>query len=244
MDESRPSTLLEIKSVTMTFAGVHALKGVSFSVADGEVHALMGENGAGKSTLMKIISGVYSAYGGTLELNGLPLKMNGPRDAQKHGIAIVHQELSLIPGLTVAENIYLGHEPRTSLGLIDRKAMVQATQALLDRFQLDLAPTRKASDLRVGEQQIIEVAKAVSRGARLLILDEPTSALSAAEIRHLFSVIATLKQEGVTIIYISHKLDEIFELADNITVLRDGEFVGTMPTSETNAAELIAMKPH
>ena len=233
--------MLEIQSISKSFSGVRVLKNVSFTVAQGEVHALMGENGAGKSTLMKILSGVYLDYEGALLLDGQPLSLHDPRDAQRHGIAIIHQELSLIPELSIAENIFLGKEPKTPLGLLDQGRMTQDTRALLERLQVDLPPGRLVRNLRVGEQQIVEVAKALAPGARLLILDEPTSALSGTEIEHLFSVIATLKTQGVTMIYISHKLEEIFALTDRITVLRDGEYVGTRITSETNPSELIRM---
>ena len=233
--------MLEIRSVSKSFSGVRVLKDVSFTITQGEVHALMGENGAGKSTLMKILSGVYPEYEGALLLDGQPLKLHGPRDAQQHGIAIIHQELSLIPELSVAENVFLGHEPKTPLGLLDGRRMTADTQALLQRLQVDLPPGRLVRDLRVGEQQIVEVAKALAPGARLLMLDEPTSALSESEIRHLFSVIATLKAQGVTMIYVSHKLEEIFALTDRITVLRDGEYVGTRNTRETDSAELIRL---
>lgn len=233
--------MLEIQSISKSFSAVRVLKNVTFTVQQGEVHALMGENGAGKSTLMKILCGVYPDYEGKLLLDGQTLHLHDPRDAQKHGIAIIHQELSLIPELSIAENIFLGKEPKTPLGLLDHGRMAQDTRALLERLQVQLSPTRLVRDLRVGEQQIVEVAKAIAPGARLLILDEPTSALSGTEIAHLFSVIATLKAQGVTMIYISHKLEEIFALTDRITVLRDGEYVGIRVTSETSSAELIRM---
>ena len=233
--------MLEIRSVSKSFSGVRVLKDVSFTITQGEVHALMGENGAGKSTLLKILSGVYSEYEGALLLDGQTLRLQSPRDAQGQGIAIIHQELSLIPGLSIAENVFLGHEPKTPLGLLDRKRMADETSTLLGRLQVDLPPQRLVRDLRIGEQQIVEVAKALAPGARVLMLDEPTSALSEAEIRHLFSVIAALKAQGVTLIYVSHKLEEVFALSDRITVLRDGEAVGTRNTAETDAPELIRM---
>jgi ribose transport system ATP-binding protein len=232
--------MLEIKSISKSFPGVQALSHVSFTVQKGEVHALVGENGAGKSTLMKILSGVYSDYGGEITLAGERLALHSPHDAQKHGIAIIHQELNLVPELTVAENIFLGRE-RTRLGGLDIKGMDAECRALLERFNLEIPPNRPIKWLRVGEQQLVEVAKALALDARLFILDEPTSALSEAEIERLFAVIAALKSEGVTIIYISHKLDEIFRIADTVTVLRDGEHIATMPINETNQAELIRM---
>ena len=233
--------MLEIQSVSKSFSGNRVLKNVSFAVKQREIHALMGENGAGKSTLMNILSGVYPDYEGALLLDGQKLNLQSPMDAQRHGIAIIHQELSLVPELSIAENIFLGHEPKTRWGLLDREKMTRETEALLARLQVDLLPGRLVRDLRVGEQQIVEVAKSLAPGARLLILDEPTSALSGAEIAHLFSVLAALKAQGVTMIYVSHKLEEIFALTDRITVLRDGEYIGTRDTSATGPADLIRM---
>jgi ribose transport system ATP-binding protein len=233
--------VLEISGVGKSFAGVRALHDVSFTVARGEVHALVGENGAGKSTLMKILSGAHTDYTGELLLDGQPLVLHNPRDAQRHGIAIIYQELNLIPELTVAENIYLGRERHNAAGLLDSAGMERAARALLDRLVLPISTKRQVKTLRVGEQQLVEVAKALSLDARLLILDEPTSALSEAEVRHLFDVIAALKAEGVTLIYISHRFDEIFEIADRVTVLRDGEYIGTVGAASTDQRTLIRM---
>ena len=233
--------MLEIRSVSKSFPGVQALRNVSFTVQTGEVHALVGENGAGKSTLMKILSGVYPDYDGEVFFEGSRLALRNPRDAQQHGIAIIHQELNLVSELTVAENIFLGSELHTPYGALDTARMQRETSALLDRFNLTIPPDRPVKWLRVGEQQLAEVAKALALRARLLILDEPTSALSEAEIEHLFAVIAGLKQQGVTMIYISHKLDEVFRIADRVTVLRDGEYIGTRLVAETQPYELIRM---
>jgi ribose transport system ATP-binding protein len=233
--------MLEIRAVSKSFPGVRALHAVSFTVEHGEVHALVGENGAGKSTLMKILSGAYTDFQGDLMLDGQPLVLGGPRDAQLRGIAIIYQELNLIPELTVAENIFLGREPRTATGLLDVARMDDEARGLLDRLNLAIPPNRPVKWLRVGEQQLVEVAKALSLDARLLILDEPTSALSQAEIERLFAVIAALKAHGVTMIYISHKFDEIFRIADRVTVLRDGELVGTLPIAEADQPTLIRM---
>jgi ribose transport system ATP-binding protein len=233
--------MLEIKGVSKSFPGVRALSNVSFSVRQGEVHALVGENGAGKSTLMKILSGVYADYEGEIILEGERLAMRSPRDAQKHGIAIIHQELNLVQELTVAENIFLGSEIRGRLGGLDIGAMERESRRLLQRFNLDIPPSRPVKWLRVGEQQLVEVAKALALNARLFILDEPTSALSETEIERLFAVVAALKSHGVTMIYISHKLDEIFRIANTVTVLRDGEHIGTCAIKETNQQELIRM---
>lgn len=233
--------MLSLRSVSKSFPGVQALNGVSFDIEAGEIHALVGENGAGKSTLMNILSGVHTDYEGEVVLDGEFLQLTGPRDAQRHGIAIIHQELNLIQELTVAENIYLGREPRQSLGLLSTRAMRQHSADLLARLELKIAPNRTVGSLRIGEQQLVEVAKALSLDAQILILDEPTSALSATEIEHLFAVIATLKQHGVTMIYISHKFDEVFALADRITVLRDGQHIATLPAKDTTEAETIRM---
>ena len=231
--------MLEIKAVSKRFPGVQALRNVSFTVQQGEVHALVGENGAGKSTLMKILSGVYTDYEGRLLLDRHDLTLQNPRDAQRHGIAIIHQELNLIPELTITENIFLGRELYTRLHTLDTRRMDREASRLLSQLNLNIAPSRSIRTLRVGEQQLVEVAKALSLNARLLILDEPTSALSETEIEHLFEVIAALKQQGVTMIYISHKLDEIYQIADRVTVLRDGEYIGTTPIDQISVPELI-----
>ncbi|MBA2278294.1 MAG: sugar ABC transporter ATP-binding protein, partial [Chloroflexia bacterium] len=233
--------MLEIKAVSKRFPGVRALDNVSFTVRDGEIHALVGENGAGKSTLMRILSGVYTDYDGEVRWEDRPLSLTSPRDAQDHGIAIIHQELNLIPELTIAENIFLGREPRTRWGTIDRQRMASQTRALLNRLNLHESPNRPIAALRIGERQLVEVAKALSLDARLLILDEPTSALSEAEITHLFAFMSGLKAHGVTMIYISHKFDEIFRIADQVTVLRDGAFVGSEAIGDVDQRKLIAM---
>jgi ribose transport system ATP-binding protein len=233
--------MLEIKSVSKSFPGVRALQDVSFDVQTGEVHAVIGENGAGKSTLMKILSGVYTDYEGEIFKDGKRLVLHSPHDAQQHGIAIIHQELNLIPELTIAENIFLGREMYTAFGMLDTRKMEAAAAVLLERLNILISPTRRVRGLRMGEQQLVEVAKALSLNASLLILDEPTSALSEIEIERLFKVIASLKETGVTMIYISHKLDEIFQISDRVTVLRDGAFIGTAFTSKTDQKELIRM---
>jgi ABC-type sugar transport system ATPase subunit len=233
--------MLEIKSVSKSFPGVQALQDVSFQVQTGEVHAVIGENGAGKSTLMKILSGVYTDYEGEVYMDGKRLALHSPHDAQQHGIATIHQELNLIPELTIAENIFLGREKYTPIGLLDYKKMEADAAVLLERLNLHVHPKRRVRGLRMGEQQLVEVAKALSLNASLLILDEPTSALSENEIERLFAVITSLKTVGVTMIYISHKLDEIFHISDQVTVLRDGQFIGTLQTNKTNQKELIRM---
>ena len=231
--------MLRFESVSKRFSGTQALSEISFEVERGEIHALVGENGAGKSTLMKILSGVHTDYDGAFYLDGERLQFSGTRSAQDAGISIIHQELQLVPELTVAENIFLGREPIRAFGMINTRAMVSSARQLLDQLGLRLNPNRKVGTLRVGEQQLTEVAKALSLNTQLLILDEPTSALSQTEIERLFEVIADLKARGVTMIYISHKFDEIFRLADRITVLRDGRYITTALRSETTESRII-----
>ncbi len=233
--------MLSLHAISKSFSGVHALRDVSFEIATGEIHAIIGENGAGKSTLMRVLSGVYADYDGELSLDGTLVSFSSPKDAQAHGIGIIHQELNLIRELGVAANIFLGREPRTRWGTVDSRTMANAAMTFLDALHLPVSPHRRVGDLRVGEQQMIEIAKALSLNAGILILDEPTSALSVAEIRALFDVIQGLKARGVTMIYISHKLEEVFELADRVTVLRDGRYIGTRETAATSGSELIQM---
>jgi len=233
--------VLEARHVTKTFPGVVALRDVSFAVLPGEVHALIGENGAGKTTLMKVFSGVHADYMGELLLDGRPARFDGPRQAQQAGIGIVHQELNLVRDLTVAENVFLGREPLTRWRTLDRRTMNAQTRALFERLEIEVAPDRRVGDLRVGEQQMVEIAKALSLQARVLILDEPTSALSDRETATLFSLLRRLKEQSVGIVYISHRMEEVFQVSDRITVLRDGEYVGTLPTPQATRDELIRM---
>ena len=228
-----------MKGITKRFPGVTALEDVSFTVHTGEVHCLVGENGAGKSTLMKIMSGVYSGYEGELFLRGEPVTLTDTRNAQDKGVAMIHQELNLIPGLSVFENIFLGREPKTRFGAVDRQRMRKEADALLSRLGLDIPSERLVSQLRVGQQQLVEIAKALSLDARVLIMDEPTSALSETEVRYLFGVIQTLRESGVAVIYISHRLDEIEKIADQVTVLRDGKVVGSFPLGELSRERMI-----
>ncbi|MCX8037539.1 MAG: sugar ABC transporter ATP-binding protein [Candidatus Sumerlaeia bacterium] len=233
--------ILEAREITKTFPGVVALRNVSFAVAAGEVHAVIGENGAGKSTLMKVLSGVYPDYAGELLLDGKAVRFGGPREAQQAGIGIVHQELNLVRDLTAAENVFLGREPITRWGLIDRRRMNREAAELFARLDIDVAPDQRVGQLPVGQQQMVEIAKALSLNARVLILDEPTSALSDRETATLFSLIRRLREQGVGIVYISHRMEEVFQISDRITVLRDGEWVGTVPTAEASRDELIRM---
>ncbi len=235
------TVVLKMQHITKRFPGVLALNDVSFDVRVGEVHCLVGENGAGKSTLMKIMSGVYTDFEGQMLLNGRPVAFHTPRDAQNSGIAMIHQELNLVPELTVYENIFLGREYRTSLGTLSRRAMRQAAGTLLSNLGLDINPNRPVKHLRVGQRQLVEIAKALSLNARIIIMDEPTSALSDAEVEYLFQVIRGLREHDVAVIYISHRLDEVFAIADRMTVLRDGAVVGSSPANAISRRQLISL---
>ncbi len=230
--------LITIDHITKRFPGVIALRDVSFDVRPGELHAIVGENGAGKSTLMKILSGVIPDYEGRLLLRGEPVHFSNTRDAEAAGIGIIHQELNLVDNLSAAANIFLGREKRTRLGLIDDRAMEAAALLLLGELECHISPRQLVRELRVGDQQLVEIAKALSLEADILIMDEPTSALTEAEVARLFRVIGRLRERGVTILYISHKMDEIFQLADRITVLRDGRHVRTLDRSATTPREI------
>jgi ribose transport system ATP-binding protein len=222
------------------FPGVQALKASGLEVLPGEVHVLLGENGAGKSTLMKILCGQYAADEGEVVFCGSPIKPTGPLDAERLGLVMIHQELNLVPGLTVAENIFLGHEP-TEGGLIADGRMSTEARDLLHRLRCEIDPDLPVSELSVAEQQLVEIARALQRRARLLVMDEPSAALSDAEIEALFAVIRDLVSDGVPVIYISHRMPEIFAIGDRVTVLRDGHTVGTRTVSETEVAELIQL---
>ena len=233
--------MLRMREISKSFAGVHALDGVSLVVHEGEVAAILGENGAGKSTLMNVLAGVFSSYGGQIELSGAPVTIHSPKQAASHGIAMIHQELNLVPDMSVADNILLGREPRTKRGTVDRKAMAARARELLAEVGLDVDPRRLIRQCRIAEQQLIEVAKALSTDVRLLVMDEPTSALADAEVQRLFSVIAGLTRRGVAVVYISHRLEELEQIADSVTVLRDGHYVGRRSMADTERAELISM---
>lgn len=235
------TALVSIQNLSKSFPGVRALDRVRFDLQAGEVHALMGENGAGKSTLMKILAGVYRKDSGEVLLDGQPVEINSPAHAQSLAIGIVHQELHLMRHLTAAQNIFLGREPRKAAGLLlDEDQLNRDAQALFDRLNLQLSPTTPIAELTVARQQMVEIAKALSHQSRVLIMDEPTAALNNAEIEELFRIIRQLKAQGVGIIYISHKMDEIQRIADRITVMRDGAYIATVPAA-TSMAEVIAM---
>lgn len=236
------STLLDIRNVTKDFPGTRALDSVSMEVREGEIHGLCGENGAGKSTLMKILSGThpYGTYEGQIFFGGEPVRFSGIRDSEAEGIRIIHQELALVKQMTVAENVFLGAET-TRYGIIDQMRLYGDTRELLSRSGLNVPGTALVGTLGVGQQQMVEIAKALRGHVRLLILDEPTSALNDAEVENLMQTLRELRHSGVTCIYISHKLRELFDIADRITVLRDGKCIGTKATADITEDEVIAM---
>jgi ABC-type sugar transport system ATPase subunit len=233
--------LLEASGITKSFPGVRALDGVNLTVRRGRLNALLGENGAGKSTLMNILSGVFPPDSGTVTLEGHPLSFKNPHEAQAAGISIIFQELNLVPEMSIAENIFIGREPLTKFGLVDYARMNADAAALLKELELDADPRTSISQLKVGAQQVVEIAKALSFKARVIIMDEPTSAITGHEIEVLFRQIRRLKQNGVGLIYITHKLDELTEIADDITVFRDGKLVGQREFRDVTRDEMIRM---
>src|SRR5829696_7510664 len=233
--------LLVMKDIRKSFLGVEVLHGVGLECEAGEVHAVIGENGAGKSTLMKVLAGVYSPDGGTVELDGIPVSFHHPVQAQAAGVAIIFQEFNLLPDRTVAENVFVNREP-TRRGLVDRGAMEQRTRELLEEVgEVSFGPRTLVRQLSTAQQQIVEIVKALSLDARLLVLDEPTAALAEHEAEILFGLLRRLRERGLGMLYISHRLREIFTISDRITVLKDGELVGTVATAETDANKLISM---
>ncbi|MBJ7539380.1 sugar ABC transporter ATP-binding protein [Marinomonas sp. C1424] len=230
-----------MRGIEKRFPGVYALKAVNFDLVGGEVHALMGENGAGKSTLMKILSGVYQRDAGSVQVSGQNVTFDGPKAAQNAGVGIIHQELSLMNDLTVAQNVFIGREPRSFLGVIDEGLLNQRARDIFQRMNFNLDPTTETGHLTVAKQQMVEITKALSYQSKILIMDEPTAALNDAEIAELFVIIRRLKAEGVGIIYISHKMDEIKKIADRVTVMRDGEYIDTVDAAQTPLADIISM---
>ncbi|MBP3633983.1 MAG: sugar ABC transporter ATP-binding protein [Oscillospiraceae bacterium] len=234
-------TILKMQGIQKYFPGVHALDDAQLEVRAGEVLALIGENGAGKSTLMKILTGIYAKDGGTVELFGESVEITSPRDAQEKGISIVHQELNLMQDLTVAENIFIGRESERGL-FLDKAEQNRKTEELLKSLHLDISPKTVVRRLTVAKQQMVEIAKALSyNNTKILIMDEPSTALTESEIEDLFTFIRQLKATGVGIIYISHRMNELFQITDRITVMRDGQYVGTVQTAETNMDEIVQM---
>lgn len=232
--------LLEITGISKRFSGVKALDNVTFKMKRGEVRALIGENGAGKSTLIKILSGIHTADSGTIYFDNGEVALKTPRDAQDLGIATVHQELNLVPSLTVSENVFMGRLPYQS-GIVDYKKLHADTEQVFKRLGVKIEPTAVVRTLGVAKRQFVEIAKALSQGAKLVIMDEPTSSLSVGEAENLFSVIKTLQASGITFIYVSHKLEELFEIADSVTVLRDGQYVETRDIEDCTMDNLVEL---
>jgi len=233
--------LLQMEHIKKEFPGVIALKDVSLELRAGEVHALLGENGAGKSTLIKVLGGIYIAESGSIRINGKPVTITNVHDAHHNGIAVIHQELVLVPHMTVAENIFLGREPVTGLNTVDYKKMNADVKEILDSFELNIIPDEEVSRLGIADQQMVEIIKALSINSRILVMDEPTSSLSEKDVGFLFDTIRKLKKSGVGIIYISHRMSELMQITDRISVIRDGEYIGTRDTASVTNDELISM---
>jgi len=229
-----------MKNIHKRFPGVYALKNVDYELRSGEVHALLGENGAGKSTLIKVLGGIYIADEGEIFIEGKKVELKGVKDAQKNGISIIHQELVLVPHMTVAENIFLGREAGSGI-LADRAKMTKDAQALLDAYDMKIDARALVKDLTIAQQQMVEIVKAISYNSKILVMDEPTSSISDKEVAGLFDIMRTLTAKGVGIVYISHKMSELEEICDRVTVMRDGEYVGTRVVKETTKDDLIAM---
>nr|WP_311083408.1 sugar ABC transporter ATP-binding protein [Paenibacillus polymyxa] len=228
-------------SIAKSFGQTQALNGINFELKSGEIHALLGENGAGKSTLIKVLGGIHQPDRGEILINGNTVYIKGVHDAQAHGIGVIHQEIVLVPYLTVAENIFLGREPVTKMGLIDRKQMNAQAQEMVKELGLNLDVNTLVGELSVAHQQLVEIVKAISFNIKILVMDEPTSSLSDEEVKHLFVTMERLRQNGVSIIYISHKFEELFTITDRITIIRDGTYVGTVITKNSSPDELVAM---
>lgn len=237
---SQPTEVLTITDLTKSYGGVHALTGVSLGVREGEVHSIIGENGAGKSTLVKIVSGVVMRDGGAITLDGREVEFGSPREAIETGISIIHQELSMLPHLNVIENIYMGRM-ESRAGVVDWSALAENTRQALSVVEMDIDPFAVVGNLSISERQMVEIAKAVDKQCRILIMDEPNSSLSEHESEILFRIIRKLRGEGMAIVYISHKLEEVLLISDRITALRDGGYVGTVPAAETDIDTLVTM---
>ena len=234
------NALLEMKHIHKQFPGVYALKDVNFELKSGEIHALLGENGAGKSTLIKVLGGIYAADQGEIIIEGKKRSITNVKDAHNNGIAIIHQELVLVPCMTVAENIFLGREPMSGR-FVNKRKMNQDAQELLDAYEMNINAEVLVGKLTIAQQQMVEIVKAISFHSRILVMDEPTSSISDKEVGFLFKTMRTLTEKGVGIIYISHKMSELQEICDRVTVMRDGTYVGTRTVKDTNKDELISM---
>jgi rhamnose transport system ATP-binding protein len=237
--ERPPESIIELRGIAKHFGGVQALRGVDLSLSAGEVHALVGENGAGKSTLVKILAGIYRPDAGVVKIGGEVVDLRSPTQAQARGIAVVQQEPMLFPDLDVAENVFMGRHPRDRFGRVDWKRMYREVDQLLTSLDVSLASHTPVQGLSVAEQQLVEIAKALSLQARILVLDEPTAALSSHEVDELFAIVRQLRERGVAILFVSHRLEEIFSIADRLTVLRDGAHIITAPISQMNTEEII-----
>src|SRR5918993_1752281 len=231
--------LLELAGISKSFGGVHALRDVDFKLRAGEIHGLVGENGAGKSTMMKIIAGVHTDYAGEFLLEGRKVRFRSTRDALRAGIAMVHQELSLMPELSVAENVFLGTQPVSGFGILLWRRMMRAAREQLAGLGIDVDPRQPVGTLPIGLQQLIEIARVIFSGARITILDEPTSALSPPEIERLFEVIRRVRDSGCSIVFISHFLEDILRVSDTVTVFRNGRKVQTAPAAQSSKGKLI-----
>ena len=229
--------LARLEAITKSFGGVRALRGVDFDVQTGEVHALVGENGAGKSTLMRVLGGEMAASSGEVRIEGKRVELRGPREARAHGIAIIHQELALAPDLSVAENIFLGELS----GVISWSALRRRASELITSLGFEIDPGRRAGTLAVAHQQVVEIAKALSRKVKIIVFDEPTAVLSAQDAGRLHGIIGRLRSEGVGVVYISHRLEEVLTLADRVTVMKDGQVVATRPAADLTIEEMIRM---
>ena len=232
--------LLEMKGISKSFPGVKALQNVNYQLKAGEIHALLGENGAGKSTLIKVLGGIYHPEEGSIFIDGNEVSINGVNDARDNGISIIHQELVLVPRMTVAENIFLGREPKGAFG-VDKIKMTADAQKMLDNFNVGVDADMEIADLTIAKQQMVEIVKAISFNCRILVMDEPTSSIAEKEVNALFDIMRDLTSRGVGIIYISHKMSEIFEVCDRVTVLRDGTYVDTCEVAKTNRDHLVSL---
>lgn len=233
-------TVLEMIDIKKSFSGIYALSGIDFSLELGEVHALLGENGAGKSTLIKVLGGIHQPDSGTIKINGKEVKIHNVPEARERGIGIIHQEIVLVPYLTVAQNLFLGREIVNG-ACINKKEMIRRAEEMIAAIGVDIRADETVENLTIAQQQMVEIVKAVSFNGNIIVMDEPTSSLSNEEVEQLFEIIAKLKEKKVSIIYISHRMEELFRISDRVTVIRDGAYVGTKKTSETNPNELVAM---
>ena len=234
-------TVLEMKGIKKSFSGIYALSGIDFSLEKGEVHALLGENGAGKSTLIKVLGGIYQPDEGVIKIQGREVKINGVPAARENGIGIIHQEIVLVPYLTVAQNLFLGREIMTKRGTVDLVETNRRAKEMIESLGVDIKADTIVEELTIAQQQMVEIVKAVSFNANIIVMDEPTSSLSNEEVEQLFEIIENLKKKQVSIIYISHRMEELFRISDRVTIIRDGQYVGTRMTKETNPNELVAM---